>query len=93
MAIRPQAGATRRHPAGRGALQLVLQGEQGGGQDQLHQRQSACGGEIEVKAQRLIDGHLQRGGFRPAPQRQHCGEAGEAEHEDEAGQPRQYAAN
>ncbi len=93
MAIRPQAGTTGCHPAGWGTLQLVLQGEQGGGQDELHQRQSARGGEIEVKAQRLIDSHLQRGGFRPAPQRQYGSEAGEAEHKDEAGQPRQYAAD
>ncbi len=71
----------------------MLQHQQGGGQDELEQRQSAGGGEIEVKAQRLIDGHLQGGGLGAAPQRQYGGEAGEAEHEDEAGQSWQYAAD
>ncbi len=92
MAIRSQTGAMTADPAGWCGLQLVLQQEQSGGQDQLHQRQAAGGGKVKIKAQRLIDGHLQRGGPGSAPQRQHSGEAGEAEHEDEAGKPRQYAA-
>ena len=71
----------------------MLQQEQGDGQQQLYQRQSARGGEIEIETQCLIDGHFQGGGLGAAAQRQHCGEAGEAEHEDEAGEPRQYAAD
>ncbi len=91
MTIRAQAGATALDPAGRRGLQLVLQQEQGQGQQQLHQGEPAGGGEIEVKAQRLIDRHLQGGGLGTTAERQHCGEAGEAEHEDEAGEPRQHA--
>ncbi len=60
----------------------MLQQEQGGGQQQLHQRQSAGGGEIEIKAQRLIDGYLQGGGLGAAAEGQYGREAGEAEHED-----------
>ena len=93
MSVGTQAGATAGEATGRGGLQLVLQQEQGQGQQQLHQGEPASGGEIEVKAQRLVDSHLQCGGLGAAPERQHCGEAGEAEHEDEAGEPRQDAAD
>ena len=47
---------------------------------------------IEVEAQRLVDRHLQRRRRRPAAQRQHDGEGGDAEHEDEAGDARQRRA-
>ena len=46
---------------------------------------TAARGRIEIEAQRLIDGGLQRRPARSAAERERDGEAGEAEHEDETG--------
>ena len=49
----------------------------------LDQRQHCRARRIVVKAQRLVDSQLNRGGLRAAAQRQHGGEAGEAEHKNQ----------
>ena len=92
-AVRAQASTYPTDSAGRTGLQLVLQQQERGGQQQLHQGQSPGCGEIKVEAQCLIDGDFQGRGFGAAPQSQHCGKAGKAEHEDETGQSRQGGAH
>src|SRR3546814_1673846 len=49
-----------------------------------------CSSDLE--AQRLVDRDLQRRRLRPAAERQHHGKGGEAEHEDQARDTRQHAA-
>ena len=51
----------------------------------MRQGQDGCTPEIEIVAQGLIDGGLERGPTRAAAERQSDGEAGEAQHEDQAG--------
>ena len=53
--------------------------------EHLNQRQHCRSRRIVVKAQRLVDSQLNRGGLRAAAQRQHGGEAGKAEHKNQRG--------
>ena len=47
-------------------------------------------GGIEIETQRLVDGDLQGRGARTAAQREHDGEGGDAQHEDQTRNPRQH---
>jgi hypothetical protein len=58
-------------------------------QADLQQRQHGGAGEIALQPERGVDRGLQRGVARSAAERNHHCEAGEAEQENEGGQPRQ----
>ena len=68
----------RRHQAIEGEQQAAADGE-------LQQRQHGRPRRVEIETKRLIDGGLQRRPARSAAERERDGEAGKAEHEDEAG--------
>ena len=67
---------------GNGFAQPLAQQHQHKAAPHLHHRQQRGAAWIVVVTQRLINRQLNRGGLRPAPEGQHGGKAGKAEHKD-----------